>query len=1374
MGIGREVADAYISVHGDLTPFRESLNKANNSMADWAEKNADSVSKAWGKRMEAGWGKQWNSVIDSLYSGKKVDFNRMIEAFDPTDLDAASEKIHEMIGTMRELGKVSDQRSAEMIKNIDKEIKARQQAIFAQRDHAELQRGWHNAHLDMMEGLAAVRKRDAEAREKDYARWADAHEQMMEGLAAVRKADAEAREKDYARWADAHKQMMEGLKKARQRDADHTKALIENQIRDQKKLTKAFEDSWSAAIRENEKFNRSMDGMIKNIKKANLEEDFKKIGKAVAEVDWSNFAKGKTFEELRARVVEVTTAMRDQGRVSLDAHLMAVAGVEAHIDAMKAESKAQQDALDDARKAREEQERYNKSLYGMIKAVEGMDVEAKFKSLAQAIASNDFSGFARGTKNMEELRIKTLQTAEQLRDMGRIADNEFDWISAKIGKVADDMAFYNVTFDQANDKADRHKRDWTLISNLIGNAGKKFAGFTGLNVLTDMFREGASFFQDLDRNAVKIGKMSVLMGTAAASILHAVGGLAAMGQDLAALGSISILAPAFLTGAGIGIGVLVAAFKDMGDVLADLGPKFGKLQDSISAKFWGQAEEPIRKLTNQLLPTLSTQLSVTGERMGAIFAQLATSISTYAANNEMPVMFERLNAALDRGKAAVDPLVKAFALLGEVGSRYFGRAADAIVGMAEHFERFISAAYADGRLVEWTERAIQGFKDVGSVLSSAVGIFNAIGDAAGAAGIGGLGAFAAALAGASAIMQSPEFQHTLTMLLSGAAIAAREVGDAILNLGPAIASIMPTINLAMASIGDTMATVIGYIGQLMSNPAVQQGLTDFIGGISAGVAALAPAIGPIGDSLGQIGTILGQVAAQLGPLIAAFITGLAPVLDQVTAAFGRITFAAGPVIMDIINQLVPVFQNFVNTILPPLENLIMTVLPLLGPAFAALTPIIDALVPIWGSIVSGIGQLVAMIAPFLVPALQQISAAVTPVIEVLGQVVNFILSALVPILGVLLIGIINNVVGVFQGMSNFIMGAVQVLTAIFTGFGAFFTKLFQGDIGGALNALGTMFGQIWDGIVKMLQGALEFLWNAVQLLFIGKLIGGIKSGLTQMSGFFTSVWNSIVSFLKGAMNNINGTVMGGLNAVRGFFTSAWNAMLNIIRTAWNGITSAVSGGINGVMGWVRGLPGQISGALSNLWGLLTGAGKAIIDGFLSGLKSAWGAVTSFVGGIADWIAKNKGPLPYDRQLLVPAGQAIMDGLGNGLMSKLTMLKGVLDTVTGTMESSVTDAFAKSKMYVAGANAALGLADGLKSKKNVLANALSASIPLSATGAANIAGPGRAPVEGVGGSTPAGKVINIESLTIPVSTPTKNPEIVAAKVIDEFAATTSNI
>ncbi|MCD3487107.1 hypothetical protein [Streptococcus equi] len=90
-----------------------------------------------------------------------------------------------------------------------------------------------------------------------------------------------------------------------------------------------------------------------------------------------------------------------------------------------------------------------------------------------------------------------------------------------------------------------------------------------------------------------------------------------------------------------------------------------------------------------------------------------------------------------------------------------------------------------------------------------------------------------------------------------------------------------------------------------------------------------------------------------------------------------------------------------------------------------------------------------------------------------------------------------------------------------------------------------------------------------------------------------------------------------------------------------------------------------------MWNIdLFGAGQAIINGFLNGLRSMWGAVTDFVGGIASWIAANKGPISYDRVLLKPHGKAIMDGLGNSMK---TNFKDIQKDVSG-MADDLTRSF----------------------------------------------------------------------------------------------------
>ena len=99
---------------------------------------------------------------------------------------------------------------------------------------------------------------------------------------------------------------------------------------------------------------------------------------------------------------------------------------------------------------------------------------------------------------------------------------------------------------------------------------------------------------------------------------------------------------------------------------------------------------------------------------------------------------------------------------------------------------------------------------------------------------------------------------------------------------------------------------------------------------------------------------------------------------------------------------------------------------------------------------------------------------------------------------------------------------------------------------------------------------------------------------------------------------------------------------------------------------MRGLPGNILGAIGNVGNLLWNAGSSIISGFLKGLRQKFEDVKSFIGGIGDWIVQHKGPLPYDRQLLVKNGVAIMQSLDTGLRSGFEPVMGYVSSMAGQL------------------------------------------------------------------------------------------------------------
>ncbi len=107
------------------------------------------------------------------------------------------------------------------------------------------------------------------------------------------------------------------------------------------------------------------------------------------------------------------------------------------------------------------------------------------------------------------------------------------------------------------------------------------------------------------------------------------------------------------------------------------------------------------------------------------------------------------------------------------------------------------------------------------------------------------------------------------------------------------------------------------------------------------------------------------------------------------------------------------------------------------------------------------------------------------------------------------------------------------------------------------------------------------------------------------------------------------------------------------------MSSIVSGKIDAIKGFFESL-GNID---------LSGVGEAIINGFLRGLQSAFENVKSFVGGIADWIAEHKGPISYDKRLLIPAGKAIMGGFDESLQANFKSVQQTISSMADRLNTS---------------------------------------------------------------------------------------------------------
>jgi phage-related protein len=171
--------------------------------------------------------------------------------------------------------------------------------------------------------------------------------------------------------------------------------------------------------------------------------------------------------------------------------------------------------------------------------------------------------------------------------------------------------------------------------------------------------------------------------------------------------------------------------------------------------------------------------------------------------------------------------------------------------------------------------------------------------------------------------------------------------------------------------------------------------------------------------------------------------------------------------------------------------------------------------------------------------------------------------------------------------------------------------------------------------------------------------------------FFTTTipnaFHSVLNWLKSNWPIIAVLISGPFAPLVALATNAFG-IRTALENAFDAVKRAVRTAIGDVVGLVKSLPGMILGALGDLSHLLWNAGSSIISGLIGGITSKLGELKSVAGDVAHKLTSWKGPLEYDRQLLVPHGQAIMQGLQHGMKSELPNLYSLTQGIAPTLAS----------------------------------------------------------------------------------------------------------
>lgn len=362
-------------------------------------------------------------------------------------------------------------------------------------------------------------------------------------------------------------------------------------------------------------------------------------------------------------------------------------------------------------------------------------------------------------------------------------------------------------------------------------------------------------------------------------------------------------------------------------------------------------------------------------------------------------------------------------------------------------------------------------------------------------------------------------------------------------------------------------------------------------------------------------------------------------------------------------QLVPALQQawqvFQSQVVPALQELwaaIQPVVAVLGGGFVA--GLVLA--------IQGAARFATIMIGLLVPAIRVAAVIISGLITVLGAIATFIIGTVLPPI----VRFITFLISGFSGFINFITGTVVPgvqagFNGIVTAFQAVVTFL-QPEINLVI-ALFNLFAALVGLAIRTAVAAFQLIVGAITVVFafVGATVGQIGTAIAtawnNVTTKTTAAWNAVKTAVTTAVNAVISTIRTWISNIGSTVQGIVNSLPTPFRNAFNSAKNAVTTGANTIITFVRGLPGKLVSALGNLGGLLLSAGKSLIQGLINGIQSKVSEVTGLLNHLTDLISQAKGPPEKDKVLLTPHGQWIMQSLINGIDK---MIPTVLNKMSG--------------------------------------------------------------------------------------------------------------
>lgn len=407
--------------------------------------------------------------------------------------------------------------------------------------------------------------------------------------------------------------------------------------------------------------------------------------------------------------------------------------------------------------------------------------------------------------------------------------------------------------------------------------------------------------------------------------------------------------------------------------------------------------------------------------------------------------------------------------------------------------------------------------------------------------------------------------------------------------------------------GNAIAGAIGGIIDLST--AIAKSLSPLVSAFSEGFTN---GFGKMQTDAETFAAFLGNAFYNLISTIGKAKTVIEGVFDIATGKTGKgvsilASLGLSPAQIQQVIQAINTLKSFISASL----NNIVTGIKMAGQFIIAAWNIIwPYLKPGITAIFNFVKSIIAQLQTFW----KQNGAVITQAIKNVMTVILAILRVAMPIIAAIVSGVWDNVKGVIQGALNIIMGLIKIFAGLFTG----------------------NWKTMWSGVKQLFSGAITFIWNAVNLLMLGRILKGAKAFGTAFKGFFKTMWAGVKTIWKITIDAIDKLVSADWAAIKAVTTGTFNAIKSFLSKIWSGIKSLVSNSANGVWNGVKSAWNSIKThtssiftgikkTIANVWDDIVSGAKKLPGRIGNGIKSmaskAVSGVKSLANTLAKWVGK---------------------------------------------------------------------------------------------------------------------------------------------------------